>query len=690
MESLNVRVHSLPPNVDQVSTLFQDFYARASLRINLLLSASTARQPGRATSKASSRSSSISKGSFRARAATTPSEHESIDSEQQMLSAAELHEQRDAKRKFIRQQAALEEAVERRACEKTYAKLWRHRSTQDEEQDDKLRSRTAALSMVGIGLKDLGLLGMPAAEAPDNPKAYEAVDNDIYLKLSEARENLQKLDHAKYPFQKLQCLRLVMKTIVEALSTIPSASVSADDILPMMIYTLITGLSEDMHVMSNLYFIQRFRDHRKLDGEAAYSLTTLEAAIGFLETVDLKSLRADEAPPVRRTHSSTSSKSPLNPETPATSPPPQEPSSSVPSDPNPARSTPPSAPNPNHNRRPSRLLQNASDAVRGSTDQGLRTFSNALDHSFKFFSGKLQERQTAIQASPDPLSSSFVPKTLAEARLMVSAPSDNEAATAADDDSSASYAETGLHSLADPLATNSKPPDRFLPFFSGRRPARDLSTDSTASTTSVRKPKPRSALGDELSHARGAGLSRESSSGSSSVLPRGGVGGGGDSAPSSAASTEKPSPAPAPGFAFESVRNFGSALNPLARFSGMGMGFGRPAGKPGPAPEVVSKKSAAGGSDGASGAALGPAAELTETFPDLADKLSPRQERGRAVSSMLVDGEGEEKKIEKIRPPNARFLEVENPGELRINEVLDLLRDYRRLAAALSERKAFQ
>lgn len=120
------------------------------------------------------------------------------------------------------------------------------------------------------------------------------------------------------------------------------------------------------------------------------------------------------------------------------------------------------------------------------------------------------------------------------------------------------------------------------------------------------------------------------------------------------------------------------------------MGFGRPAGKPGPAPEVVSKESAAGGSDGASEAALGPAAELTETFPDLADKLSPRQERGRAVSSMLVDGEGEEKKIEKIRPPNARFLEVENPGELRINEVLDLLRDYRRLAAALSERKAFQ
>ena len=50
---------------------------------------------------------------------------------------------------------ALEEAVERAVCEKIYEKLWKHRTTDDDARDEKLRSRTAALSLVGIGLKEL-------------------------------------------------------------------------------------------------------------------------------------------------------------------------------------------------------------------------------------------------------------------------------------------------------------------------------------------------------------------------------------------------------------------------------------------------------------------------------------------------------------------------------------------------------
>lgn len=44
----------------------------------------------------------------------------------------------------------------------------------------------------------------------------------------------------------------------------------------------------------------------------------------------------------------------------------------------------------------------------------------------------------------------------------------------------------------------------------------------------------------------------------------------------------------------------------------------------------------------------------------------------------------------KISPPVKRFMELKNPGELRINEVLELLRDYRRLAGALKDAGAFE
>jgi hypothetical protein len=39
----------------------------------------------------------------------------------------------------------------------------------------------------------------------------------------------------------------------------------------------------------------------------------------------------------------------------------------------------------------------------------------------------------------------------------------------------------------------------------------------------------------------------------------------------------------------------------------------------------------------------------------------------------------------KVAPPIKRFMEVSNPGDLKISEVLELLRDYRRLAGALKD-----
>lgn len=61
----------------------------------------------------------------------------------------------------------------------------------------------------------------------------------------------------------------------------------------------------------------------------------------------------------------------------------------------------------------------------------------------------------------------------------------------------------------------------------------------------------------------------------------------------------------------------------------------------------------------------------TQAFPDLAANLPPKE-------------------TSRIDPPNKRFMEMQNPADLRIAEVLELLRDYRRLAGALQGMGAFK
>lgn len=60
-----------------------------------------------------------------------------------------------------------------------------------------------------------------------------------------------------------------------------------------------------------------------------------------------------------------------------------------------------------------------------------------------------------------------------------------------------------------------------------------------------------------------------------------------------------------------------------------------------------------------------------QAFPDLAVNLPPKENP-------------------KINPPIKRFMEMQNPADLRIGEVLELLRDYRRLAGSLKDMGAFK
>ncbi|CAG8951785.1 hypothetical protein HYFRA_00005589 [Hymenoscyphus fraxineus] len=629
IDSLSAKVHPTPPTVDKLSGLFQDFYSVAADHINTHISALSSRQH-RANSPAPSSSSIFS----RAKAASISSKDkpkplERKDSEQQMLTKEEIAERKRARKVLEQKRIALEEAVERRVCEGIYDRIFRHRSTQDEAQDEKLRSKTAALSVVGIGLTDLGI---DLGNSPEQADSTEEKEAEVRQWLQGARDELIAMGGQRHPLGKLHHLKAAHKSIVDTLSHFHPSS-SADEIMPMLIYTLITSPPEGISVISNLYFIQRFRNETKIDGEAAYCLTNLEAAITFLETVDLASLRADEAP-------SGPTKTNSRPTTPKLerpnivtesipSPIIIKPSSPLVESPDTIEAPVSAFSRPqanNSNRRisdmfrpPSQVLEEAGEAV----DQGFKNIGTSLGDSYKFLVGKLKERQDEITGNSSAI---VVPKTLDEARKLVSTPP-------LEDEVSIS-AGSSLHSPEHQRkrSDSASKDDKVLNLIGGRKNTRDRSTDSARSASSSTRKVIFAEEGPEK-----------------------------PATPSPLQTATAPSSITNPPIV-ESMRNLGNSLNPINRIAGMGMmrGFGRSAPAPAAPAPTTSKSVPDGG-----------VADLTTAHPDLAAVLPPKE-------------------IPKVAPPIKKFMELQNPGELKLNEVLELLRDYRRLAGALKDLGAVQ
>lgn len=590
--------------------------------------------------------------------------------EQQMLTPQEVSDRRRTRRLLEQKRVALEEAVERRTCERVYKRVWRHTSTLDEVRDEKLRSRTAALALVGIGMKDLGI-DMDSSSIGDIDSS-QSIESHIEEWLAPARDNLLRMNEARYPLGKLQHLAGAHKCIVDTLSRIHQSSSSADEILPTLIYTLITSPPEGINVISNLNFTQRFRASNKIDGEAAYCLTNLEAAISFLETVDLASLRSDESleGPLKSSSrpstphgdgssdraADTASPSPksvslvANP----TSSPPQELFS------DPLQTPPPeedvSATPQSHHRKRSNLFQPttnalgaASDAVRSTADQGLKNIGNTLDHSFKFLFGRLKEKH-AMSDGGDADGAVLLPKTLDDARKLVDPPKVAEEEQGKTSGTS-SIAE---ESLDDPLAEDSSTFDeKLLGVFAGRKPQpRDRSVDSHQSSGSGGK---KVAFANEMKDT--AKVPKSESTGHTSSSPL----------------NVTDQPAPSSNSAVESMRNLGNSLNPLNRFAGMSV-----------------MRSFARGSSGST-----PTLSNLTTIPNTNTKNTDSTKTGRKPQAELTEtsvsnGAGGETAFqEKILPPIKRFMDVSDAGELKVGELEELLRDYRRLAGVLRSEGRF-
>ncbi|KAL4943297.1 hypothetical protein BDV06DRAFT_190169 [Aspergillus oleicola] len=524
VNSLSARVHSSPPTIDRISTLFQDFYLRAESHIATHISALASRINRDPSPLSNSKDTDASS--------------------RQMLTASEVTEKRIARKMLASKQVDLEEAVERRACESVYDKIWRHKSTLDEVRDEKLRSKTAALLLVGINLKDLGIDIDIAAVDEQNQNAAK----DCF---STARDYLTKMNEEKNPLGKLRHLAACHKAIVDALTKLLPSSSSADEILPALIYTLVTCPPEGINVISNLVFIQRFRSGSKVDGETAYCLTNLEAAISFLENVDLSELRADamqDGQPKAAENDSAVLAENVSPLQPA----PEKTTASVSSvtasavppktigtEPSDALPGPPPAQQGRLNtlfQPPAKVLGAANDAVRTTADQGMKNISATLDSSFNFLFGRLKELQSNQLPGQDGGAGPVLPKTLAEARRLVTSP-----AAAGKPQINKEEGISKDPSTPEPSRLRrigSKAEDTFNGLVAGQRTPRDRSADSVQTQGSSR------------ASIAASNLSKEEARGSNA---------------NSALSTPT----------LESVRSFGNTLNPLNHIPGMIRGFGR-------------------------------------------------------------------------------------------------------------------
>ena len=553
-----------------------------------------------------------------------------------MLTPGEISERRRARRVLELKRLALEEKVERRVCERIYSRIWRHKSSLDEVKDEKLRSKTAALALVGITLQDLGIT---FDEATHMGKTSTDLNHEIQNWISRAREGLLRMNESQHPLGKLQSLASTHQAIVDLLSAFHKSSSSADEILPTLIYTLITCPPEGINIISNLNFIQRFRSTNKINGEAAYCLTNLEAAITFLETVDLATLRSEEAIDTDSKMTNTSSNytpfpmnsidsslkssavtkaaSPVT--TPLTAVPPRLNPSPGPASMSLAAADPrPSPPaSPSQQRRLSSLLQPsanaigaASDAVRSSADQSFKNISTTLDNSFNLLFGRLKEQQ--VQGiSRNPKDSVVVPKTLDEARRLVSPK------PALDEDGNIS--EASSFTEQDDNARD----DRLLELITGK--SRDRSVDSASSAGKrLALQADNKAVSDTMS----------------SSPPAGG-----------------------PLSAVESMRSFGNSLNPLNRLSGINVmrGFGRSAGS---SPAITPSPLA---SNDPNKQLIDP-----EKYLSTASEENNQDQRNRAV---------------RTKPPIQRFLDISTSGDLKMSEVEVLLKDYQRLAKVVKDMK---
>jgi len=111
-------------------------------------------------------------------------------------------------------------------------------------------------------------------------------NGERFLKL--AQQELLKIKGYRAPRDKMICILNCCKVIFGFLKNAKSADTSADSFVPLLIYVVLQANPENL--VSNIQYILRFRNQDKLGGEAGYYLSSLSAAVQFVESLDRTSL----------------------------------------------------------------------------------------------------------------------------------------------------------------------------------------------------------------------------------------------------------------------------------------------------------------------------------------------------------------------------------------------------------------
>ncbi|SPC63994.1 related to Phosphopantothenoylcysteine decarboxylase [Ustilago sp. UG-2017b] len=198
------------------------------------------------------------------------------------------------------------ETIEAVLCEEVYDRIFNPTTSKDSFRDDALSSRIAALNLLGLSMRHLGL-DLPE---PSSTGAKKVVLDELEALVSACGTELAKLQHRHSPKDKLDVLIQSHKVLVEGLATLPKIRLvdttdenqaaegkeggertSADLILPILIYSIVR--SNPARLASNLLYVQRFRGVPLVRGEGSYCLVNVQAAVAFLQGVDVKHLGLD-------------------------------------------------------------------------------------------------------------------------------------------------------------------------------------------------------------------------------------------------------------------------------------------------------------------------------------------------------------------------------------------------------------
>lgn len=146
----------------------------------------------------------------------------------------------------------------------------------DLERDRVLTQRIALFSWVRPRHLDI-----PELESDDN----DGNGNTGFLQF--AQQELCKVNHYKAPRDKLICILNCCKIIFGLIRHLRKDE-GADSFVPILIYVVLRANPE--HLLSNVEFINRFRNPAKLQSEAGYYLSSLMGAVQFIESMDHTSL----------------------------------------------------------------------------------------------------------------------------------------------------------------------------------------------------------------------------------------------------------------------------------------------------------------------------------------------------------------------------------------------------------------